>query len=216
MLMTPHPLEPFVTAARLARMRQVLAQRLAWFTVVLDNLFDPHNISAVLRSCDAFGVQNVHVIESVETFKVNREISMRADKWLTLHRWRSFAECRTALKRRRFTLLATSVAADALPLDAAPCDRRVAVVLGNEHRGVSEATRAACDGVVTIPMHGFVESLNVSVAAALVIAGCAGRMRRAGRQVLLSPRERSAVWNTWMRQQVKHPDQVLARLQAGG
>ncbi len=191
--------EGALTAARVQRMKRVLDQRLAWLTVVLDNVFDPHNLSAVLRSCDAFGVQDVHVIESIEPFRLNRLVSQGAEKWLTIHRWPSFEPCRRYLRRRRFALYATSFTPRALPLDAVPLTRPLALVFGNEHRGVMADVMAQCDGETIIPMHGFVQSLNISVAAAVALATLGARLRGSvPAAVGLRHAARRAVYHTWL------------------
>jgi tRNA (guanosine-2'-O-)-methyltransferase len=196
-----------VTPARLQKMRAVLARRLAGVTLVLDNVHDPHNISAVLRSCDAFGIQDVHVIESVERFVVNRAVSHGVEKWLSVHRWPSAAACRVYLRRRRFRLFRTAMTGDAIPVQAVPLDRPLALVFGNEHRGVAPDIARWCDGAVTIPMSGFVESLNVSVAAAVALATVTHALRARGEAVALLPARRQRVLlRTWLDQHARrHP-----------
>lgn len=192
-------IERQLTPARVQRMRSVLDQRHTWLTIVLDNVFDPHNISAVLRSCDAFGVQDVHVIETTETFSVNREIAQGAEKWLTIHRWAAFAPCRAYLRRRGFRLFATTLSPRAVPIGAVPLERPVALVFGNEHRGVMPEVIAACDGEVIIPMYGFVQSLNVSVAAAISLATIGARLRTERPSTIgLKGAARRAVYHAWL------------------
>ncbi len=197
--MRKNSLESHLTDARLAKMKRVLSHRLAWLTVVLDNVYDPHNISAILRSCEAFGVQDVHVIESVEEFNVNKAVSHHSEKWLTFHRWPNFRQCRAYLRRREFKLYATCFSDEAVPIDRVPLDRRIAIVFGNEHRGVEEDVGALCDGKVIIPMHGFVQSLNVSVAAAVALSTIATRLRNScGQEVFLSRRRQSGILRQWL------------------
>jgi len=202
-----------VTPARLHKMRGVLAQRLARVTIVLDNVHDPHNLSAVLRSCDAFGIQDVHVIESVERFVVNRAVSQGVEKWLTIHRWPSPAACRAYLRRRRFRLYRTAMTATATSLYALPCDHNIAVVFGNEHRGVAAETAQLCDDVVTIPMCGFVESLNVSVAAAVTLATLSHAVRaHGGAKASLPARRQRELLQAWL---MRHARGRAGRTKAG-
>jgi len=195
--------EARVTPARLRKMRAVLAQRLARLTIVLDNVYDPHNLSAVLRSCDAFGIQDVHVIESVERFVVSRGVTQGADKWLSIHRWPAFAPCRTYLRRRGFRLYATALTGTPVSVYNLSMTERIAVVFGNEHRGVAAATVAACDGTVIIPMTGFVQSLNVSVAAAVALATLSQAMRAAlGTRAALPVQRQRALLRAWLARHV--------------
>ncbi|MCX7847929.1 MAG: RNA methyltransferase [bacterium] len=193
-----------LTAARVARMRHVLEQRLPWLTIVLDNVFDPHNLSAVLRSCDAFGVQEVHVIESVEQFRLNRLVSQGAEYWLTIHRWAEFGPCRAYLRRRGFRLYATTLSSRARAIDAVSTERPLAFVFGNEHRGVMPEIIAGCDGEVMIPMYGFVQSLNVSVAAAITLATVGARLRAERPEVVgLKGGAWRRVYRSWLERHVK-------------
>ena len=202
-----------VTPARLHKMRGVLAQRLASVTIVLDNVHDPHNISAVLRSCDAFGIQDVHIIESVERFVVNRAVSQGVEKWLTLHRWPSPAACRAYLRRRHFRLYRTAMTPAATALHNVPLDHNIAVVFGNEHRGVAADTARLCDAVVTIPMCGFVESLNVSVAAAVALATLSHAAReQRGSSACLPPRRQRELLRAWL---IRHARGRSGHTQAG-
>lgn len=203
-MMMTRQIEHLLTPARVQRMQRTLNHRLTWLTVVLDNVFDPHNLSAVLRSCDAFGVQDVHVIESIEEFRVNRLVSQGAERWLTIHRWSAFPPCRAYLRRRRFALYATTFTPRAEPLAALPLTRPVALVFGNEHRGVMEEVIAACDGEVIIPMYGFVQSLNISVAAAVAMATVGARLRtELPHTVGFKGAARRAVYQAWLQRHAR-------------
>ena len=195
-------LESLLTPARMETMRRVLARRLCWVTIVLDNLHDRHNISAILRSCDAFGVQEIHVVESIEKFEVNPLVSQGVERWLIIHRWPSFGACAAHLRRRRFAMYATALGVAACSMHDLPLDKKIAIVFGNEHRGVADSDRARCDGNVLIPMHGFTQSLNVSVAAAVTLAVLTEKLRaQCGHAALLSPRARRMVYQGWLRTQ---------------
>ncbi len=166
-----------ITDKRLAKMIEVLNQRLNKLTIVLDDVHDPHNISAVLRSCEAFGIQDVHIIETTEKFVVNREITNKCEKWLTIHIWKNFKNCADFLKEKNFAIYSTCFAEDALPINEIPIDSSIAIVVGNEHRGVQNEITDLCDGKVIIPMYGFVQSLNVSVASAIVLSTLSFKLR---------------------------------------
>lgn len=158
----------FLLPERRERIDRAVAERTRTLTVVMEAFCDPQNVNAVLRTCDAFGVQEVHVVEGpMKPYDRNKRISQNADKWLDVVRWKSTAECLDALKARGFAVYATHLDDGAVPLGALSFAPRVALVFGNESRGVSAEALARADARYLIPMRGFVQSLNVSVAAAV-------------------------------------------------
>ena len=169
-------LRPLLTEERLARIETVLSRRTRSIAVVLDGLIDPHNVSAVLRSADAFGVQEVHVIEDAEPLVASSRVAKGTERWLDLVRHKSAEACINVLRERGFR--AYIAEARGAPFDFAQgklglTDLRsagpVAIIFGNEHAGVRSDLRRLADGTFAIPMRGFVESLNVSVAAAITL-----------------------------------------------
>jgi len=161
-------LEPLLTEQRRARIGQVIAARSSAVVAVLDGLIDPHNISAVLRSADAFGVNEVHLIKRPEPFLAAPRISQGADRWVSVVTHDSAEGCVKALRARGHRIF-TASADGALGPDDLAREPRPAVVFGNEHAGVSRELRDLSDGTYAIPMRGFVPSLNVSVAAAITL-----------------------------------------------
>jgi len=201
--MTIEELETYLTPERVAKMKAVLSNRLEQFTVVLDNIHDPHNISAVLRSCEAFGIQDIHIIETVEPFTVNAEVSHHTEKWLTIHCWPGYEQCFSELRRQGFSVYATGFSERAASIYALPVDRPTALVFGNEHRGVDPGFMALCDGEVIIPMTGFVQSLNISVAAAVAMSAISHTMRNTcGTEAMLSGERYASVYREWLERQV--------------
>lgn len=162
-------LEPLVTAPRRARLVQVIARRLASVAVVLDGPYDPHNGAAIVRTCDAFGVQRVHVIERSVGFLAAASVARGAHKWIDLVRWRDADAAAASLKKDGLVLVAADADGELVPEDLADLPR-VAIVLGNERTGIGEDLRRHCARTVRVPMRGFVESLNMSVAAAVLLA----------------------------------------------
>lgn len=161
----------FLLEARRRRIDEVVAQRTRTLVVVMEAFCDPQNVNAVLRTCDAFGVQEVHVVDGpMKPYDRNKRISQNADKWLDVVRWTNTAECLDAMKARGFALYATHLGEGSRPLRALSFAGPVALVFGNESRGVSAEARARADALYAIPMRGFVQSLNVSVAAAVSLA----------------------------------------------
>jgi tRNA (guanosine-2'-O-)-methyltransferase len=161
-------LSTVVTPERLQRIDTVVRGRTDELVVVLDGISDPHNSSAVLRSADAFGIQTVHVVLGRHGFRASRGVSKGAHRWLDVVRYPASEACARRLKRDGFAIYVAEMGATTAPEDLAGIPR-LAVVFGNEHRGVSSALRTAADGTFAVPMRGFVESLNVSVAAAITM-----------------------------------------------
>lgn len=199
-------LEPLVLPERVERLKGVLAERLASVTVVLDRPHDPHNGSAVLRSCDAFGVQTVHVLASTEDFSISRNVAQGAQRWVDVRVHRDAASLVRTLRAADYRLVVTHPRGERTLVDL-PNLGRVAVVLGNEHDGVLPELAQAADFRLAIPMRGFVESLNMSVSAALTVQAAT-----AGRTGDLSPREAENVYARWLRATVPRADEVLAAL----
>ena len=165
------PEAPFLLPERKVRIDEVVAARTRTLTVVMEAFCDPQNVNAVLRTCDAYGVQEINVVEGPQKpYDRNKKISQNADKWLDVVRWRSTAECLSALKGRGFAVYATHLGDGSVGLDALSFAPAVALVFGNESRGVSAEALALADAVYAIPMRGFSQSLNVSVAAAVSLA----------------------------------------------
>lgn len=155
---------------RIERMAAVLAKRLPDLTVVLENIHDPHNVSAILRTCDAVGVVRVELLYTCESFpKIGRKSSSSASKWVERRKHTSVEECYAVLRSEGYRIIATRLDANAQTLYESTLTGKVALVLGNEHRGVSEAAASQADSRLYIPMRGMIESLNVSVAAAVLL-----------------------------------------------
>jgi tRNA (guanosine-2'-O-)-methyltransferase len=162
-------LEPLVTEARRARLMDVIGRRLASVTAVFDGPYDPHNGAAVVRSCEAFGVQGLHVVERPGTpFVVARSVSRGAEKWIDVTCHRDAASLLAWARDAAVPLVGAHPDGELAPEELADL-RRVAVVLGNEREGIREAVARACTHRVRVPMRGFVESLNVSVTAAILL-----------------------------------------------
>ena len=157
-----------MTQRRMEKFRRVLAQRQPDLTVVMENIHDPHNVSAVLRSCDAVGVLSVNLLYTVEAFpRIGRKSSSSASKWIERRKFTSVDECYGTLRAEVYRIHATRLTNHASSLYDLDLTRPVALVFGNEHRGVSEEAGEKADGNFHVPMMGMIQSLNVSVAAAV-------------------------------------------------
>ena len=166
---------------RLERIRGVLSRRQPGLTVVLENIHDPHNVSAILRSCDAVGVVRAELLYTLEPFpKIGKKSSSSANKWVERRKHTSVSECIATLRQEGFAVLATRLAPGAKPLYDFDLTGRTAFILGNEHRGVSDEAAQEADALVQIPMMGMIESLNVSVAAAVCLYEALRQRQAAG------------------------------------
>lgn len=197
-------LAALVVPERRATIRTRLAERLATVTVVMDQPHDPHNGAAVLRSCDAFGVQEVHVVAPARPFLVSKVVSRRTERWLDIHEHQSYDDVLPALERGGMELVTTHPQGELQPEELASIPR-LALVLGNEHWGVHPSLVRAAGRSVRIPMRGFVESLNVSVSAAILLQHAVK-----GRQGSLPAADQERLYARGLYYSVKRADLVLS------
>ncbi|MFS4457777.1 TrmH family RNA methyltransferase [Bdellovibrio sp. HCB2-146] len=158
---------PLLTADRRQKIERVVADRNFDTAVVLEGIYDRGNISAVMRSAEGLGFGNFHVIETQEKFKEANRVTQGADKWVEVKKWKQTADCVKNLKAQGYKICVTHLDAKAKPLHEIDFSGKVALVLGNERDGVSQEMIAAADESIIIPMTGFVQSFNISVAGAL-------------------------------------------------
>ena len=203
---------PFLTPERLNRIEQVVANRTYSVVPVLENIYDRGNISAVMRSSEALGLQAVHVVELSERFKSANRVTQGADKWLDVVRWQSSKECALDLKSRGYKIYATHLEA-AVPISEIDWSQPSAIVFGNEKDGVSKEMLELCDQAVIIPMLGFVQSFNISVAAAISLYHIyQDRLRRTGKHGDLSEEEKRTLMALYCIRSAKNPERLLNRL----
>jgi tRNA (guanosine-2'-O-)-methyltransferase len=196
-------LGPLLTDERIARLEAIISQRTRSVAVVLDNLIDPHNIAAILRSADAFGVQEVHVIQGDEPFVASTRITTGAERWLDVVHHPNAQACIDALHQRDFRVYVAAVDGDLTP-DDLPKLQQVAIIFGNEHAGVNPDTLRYADGTYGIPMKGFVQSLNVSVATAITLHAAT-----AGRSSDLTPADQILLRARFMMLSVRNAEQIV-------
>ena len=210
-------LNSFISKRRLTRFEEVLSVRTRHLTLVLEDIFQPHNVSAVLRSCDAFGVQDVHILEGNNDFRLSPDVTQGTEKWLTVHQYAGVDElpdCIDRLKSDGYRIIATSPHADAATPETLDLSEKVAIVIGNETSGVSEQLQSVADGHLVIPMVGFVESLNLSVAAALCLERLTARLRDSETGPTnwqLSDEEKDQLRLDWARATVPNADAIERR-----
>jgi tRNA (guanosine-2'-O-)-methyltransferase len=171
-----------MTPERTARLEAVLAKRQTGLTVVLENVADPHNISAVMRTCDAVGIQEIYILNTKipRHKKWGAKSSSSAAKWLTIHNFDSVEACVHALRKKYDKLYSTHLTSESRDLYALDLTERVALIFGNEHSGVSDELQAHVDGNFIIPQVGIIQSLNISVACAVSIYEAFRQKRAAG------------------------------------
>ena len=160
-----------MTPERSEKLLKVLSRRQTDITVVMENVQDPHNISAVMRTCDAVGIQDIYILNTKipRHQKFGAKSSSSAAKWLSVHEFDNVDECFEALRKNYKTILTTHLSTDAVSLYEIDFTQSVALVFGNEHAGVSDEVRALADGNFIIPQMGIIQSLNISVACAVSI-----------------------------------------------
>ena len=204
-----HALAPHLSDERRDKIDRVAAARLAGLVVVLENLHDPHNGGAALRSCEAVGVREVRVVGS--SFRFSERVTQGCDKWLDVVRDETIDRCAADLKARGFRLYA-AVPGAATSLEELDARTPAAFVVGNDRDGLSAAARAACDVEFAIPMRGFSQSVNLSVATALCVYTHAERRRRAlGRAGDLDDAAALALRADYYRRDVRGADAIIAR-----
>jgi tRNA (guanosine-2'-O-)-methyltransferase len=204
-------LSGFITAERLAKFREIVAMRTRYVTVVLEDIYQPHNASAVLRSCDCFGVQDVHIIENRNRYEVNPDVALGASKWLTMIKYNqgenNTPEALEALRRKGYRIVATTPHKDDVTLQELPVEKGpVALLFGTELKGLTETALSLADEYVKIPMYGFTESFNISVSAAISLFYLTEKIRNTEVGWQLSENEKTDILLEWARQTVKRSD----------
>jgi tRNA (guanosine-2'-O-)-methyltransferase len=202
-----------------SKFEDIILNRTRHITVVLENIFQPHNAAAVLRSCDCFGVQDVHVIENDNTYEPNKEIDMGSSKWLNLYRYNqkenNTIDAIQSLKTKGYKIVATTPHTDDCLIDELPLDQPVALLFGTEMSGLSEAAMEHSDAFVKLPMYGFTESFNISVSVALALFNVTERMRKTeDLEWELSKEEQTSIKLEWAKKVVKRSD-VVAKVLEG-
>jgi len=205
----------FVSQNKKAKFEQVVQFRTRHLTIVLEDIFQPHNASAVLRSCDCFGVQDVHIIENYNKYQVNPDVALGSSKWLNIIKYNSLEhntrECLQQLKSQNYRIVAATPHEKGFALDQLPVDQKTAIVFGTEMHGLTEQSLAMCDDFVKIPMYGFTESLNISVSAALCLYRLTEKLRGSAIPWQLSEEEQIEVKLSWAKQVVKNADMIEKR-----
>ncbi len=205
-------LATFMTEERFSLFERTLAQRTCHMTLLAENTFHPHNAAALIRHCEAFGVQQMHTVETRCQFDPSQNISRGSDRWIDLVRHNSTAEALTALKAEGYRLVATTPHRESCTPETFDVTKgKFALIFGTEHAGISDEAMAAADEYLRIPMCGMVESLNVSASAAILIYQLSQRLRAQVEGWQLSEEEQVRLLYRWTRLSVKDADRILQR-----
>lgn len=202
----------FITDERKERFEEVLEKRTKHITLILEDLYQSRNISAVMRSADGFGLQELHIIEDNHKWTGTKSVSKGASSWLTLHKYKGedpVTDCIENLKARGFRIVATSPHKCGYTPDSLPIDKSLAIVMGTELTGISDKLMSQVDDYVEIPMYGFSESFNVSVAASIVLNRVRTRIEEAGVNNGLSEEEKQKLRMIWAYKTVKDAKAIL-------
>ena len=207
-------LSQFVTAQRLERLETVLEQRTRYISVVLEDLYQFHNANAVIRSCECFGVQDLHVIENQNTFDYNPQVNMGASQWVSLHRHNqpeadNTRLCLSTLKQQGYRLVAMTLHPDSIPLQALDLEQKVALCFGTEEEGLSQTAHRLADTFVQIPMVGFTQSFNISVTVALSLFDLTTKLRTSQQPWPLNPNEKQDLRIAWLTEMIKGSDIII-------
>ena len=170
-------LEGFLTENRKERFQKVLENRTNHFTIAVEDVFQFHNTSAVMRSCEVFGIQEINIVEQRFGKDIDKEIAMGAQKWVDINRFENINNCIQNLKTKGYQIIATTPHDDSCLLHEFDISKKSALFFGTEKEGLSEEVMKQADGFLKIPMVGFTESLNISVSAAIIIQDITSRLR---------------------------------------
>lgn len=206
-------LKPYVTEHKQNLVEEVLSKRTRHITVVLENIYHPHNASAVVRSCDCFGVQDVHVIEGHNEYNINPYVVRGSAKWISIYKYQqeeSEKDCFHQLKEQGYKLIGTSPNPEFSSIKELDVDSKVALVFGTEETGLSEYAISQMDDFVHIPMQGFTESFNISVSAAICLYDSTEKMRTSKVKWQLTEEKKNELRLQWYKNIIQRSD-VLER-----
>ena len=204
-------LENMLTESRKEKFLKVLQNRTNHFTVAIEDVFQLHNTSAVMRSCEVFGIQKLHVVEEKYGKSIDKEIAMGAQKWVDVYRFESVSDCLQNVKAKGYQIIATTPHDNDCLLDDFDISKPSALFFGTEKNGLSPEVLSAADGFLKIPMVGFTESLNLSVSAAIIIQNIMERLRKSDINWQLSPSEMLEKRLDWARNSIKDIERIEAR-----
>jgi tRNA (guanosine-2'-O-)-methyltransferase len=200
----------FVSENKAGKFSRIIRDRTRHLTIVMEDLFQQHNTSAVLRSCDCFGIQDVHIIENFNKYEVNPAIALGSSKWINIYRYNkeedNSADCFTKLKANGYSIIAATPHKEGFTPESLPLEKKIALVFGTEYEGLSKIATDMADGFVGIPMYGFTESFNISVSAALLLRALIERLHQSAVEWQLSEEEQLDIRIQWAKNVIKKAD----------
>lgn len=206
-------LEGFVSERRRGRLHDVLKERTNHMTLVLEDVYQTHNFSAVLRSADIFGIQTTNFIENRNKYKISEDVSMGSTQWLTLNRYQNHENntkaCLTDLKSKGYRIVATSLHKNSVTLEDLDVSKPFALVFGTELTGITPDVVEMADDFVKLPMYGFTESFNISVCAALCMHSLSTRIRKEVPDYGLSDAEKEDIYIEWLKASIRKNDLII-------
>ncbi len=205
----------YLTASRIQRFEDVIQHRTRYITYVIEDVFQVHNASAVVRSCDCFGIQDLHVIESRNTYVTDKNIALGAGKWVNIHKYKDVenttSNCLTHLKKKGYKIAATTPHENDFTLSTIPLKEPLAIVFGTEKNGITQEVKDNADYFLKIPMYGFTESLNISVAAAITAQNLYERMKAEHIDWKMSLEEENELRMQWLKKSIKDSGAIIDR-----
>lgn len=208
-------LQSFLTDNRKRTFERVLAKRTRHFTVVLEDIYQKHNTSAVVRNCDIFGIQDLHIIENKYNSYVSNQVAKGAQKWIDFHEYNTYDHntetCINTLRKDGYQIIATTPHNNSCFLDDFDISKKSALVFGVEKQGVSELMLNNADGYLKIPMVGFTESLNISAAVSIILQFLTNKLRNSEIIWQLSESEKNEKRIDWCKKTINNIDDIIAR-----
>ena len=204
-------LESYLTKNRRERFKKILAQRTKHFTVAVEDVDQLHNTSAVIRSCDVFGIQEVNIVEEINSKRIDREIAMGAQKWVDLKRYNTTKSCIKDLRSKGYQIVATTPHIKDCELIDFDISKRACFFFGRETEGLSQQVMDEADCFLKIPMVGFTESLNISVSAAIILQYVTAKLRKSEIDWRLTDKELLEKRFDWIKKTIKNYDAIVER-----
>ena len=204
-------LEEIISEKRKERFTEILNERTDYITVAVEDVFQMHNTSAVVRSCESFGVQTAHLIEGKYGQRLDEEIAMGAQKWVDIKRYKDSKAVIDSLRRQGYKIVATSPHADSSLLQNFEINSKTALFFGTENKGLSDYVLENADSHLKIPMVGFTESLNISVSAAIILQHLTTKLKASDIDWRLTEVERLERRLDWTKKSIKSIDDILER-----
>jgi tRNA (guanosine-2'-O-)-methyltransferase len=208
-------LKQFVSEERYNRIQSIVKQRTRHFTIVVENLFQSHNMSAILRTAECLGIQDVHIIERDFEYEISKQVSLGSQKWLSIYRYNNLknniVSCLQSLKDKGYKVVATMPHKNNHLLDNIAINEKTAFLFGTELNGLTQEAIDLADEFVKIPMYGFTESYNVSVSVALTMMNVNERLRNSPINWLISPEEVLDLELDWLKKSIKDADRILQK-----